>query len=552
MPWIKNLVGFNLLYFVFIAVCIAVMGYWLSLSLLGEIFSGLIGPALKFLIKKNVAPGLAVMIGVFGFLILLYLLIRWLYIGRTVIKPLKKAIVGITNEKKLAGQFETIDQDLLKSNETVAHVWKEFKETLIKSQTGEDDEASIYQNTVNPAEYFYPAAFGAELNFFRIWPNVFVGIGLVITFAGIISALTAALGGIASDTATINESQEALRTLLNATSAKFYASMVGLFFSIVIAISIRWYSRWVRGAFNSICLALEKGLRSISPEDLAAKQLKELRNQTRQLETFGTDLAMQVGKEVREAIGGGAQQVVENVAGESFTAMATELSEVVKALGTLPQNISKGGEKFEEKMQDFLNNFTKTLDDMKERLDKNSEERDRAYAKQMSNFSEGMTKVVDERIGSIGQAIGELNGPIDRLKENLESSAKEIGDATQQTREVTEELNQALTKMSSILEVTREAAFNAAKGVENIKDPLEEVVEFWKTHHSRIEETDKKLGDYLKQINDNTAKVTTKLNDFVAKLDNKFGSSISSLETVIEDLQETLEKKQKKDKRIKK
>jgi len=85
---------------------------------------------------------------------------------------------------------------------------------------------------------------------------VFVGVGLLLTFFGLVSALFFATQGIAQGT-DFNQTQNALRDLLHAASFKFYTSVAGLAASIALSLLVRSGIGVVEGGFDSLSQALE-------------------------------------------------------------------------------------------------------------------------------------------------------------------------------------------------------------------------------------------------------------------------------------------------------
>ena len=87
----------------------------------------------------------------------------------------------------------------------------------------DDGSLSPAANTVRPNEYLNLQQLGMGPRFSNVWPNVLIGIGLSLTFLGLISAseATTVMQQALGDTA---ELQGAIQGLLNVASAKFYAS----------------------------------------------------------------------------------------------------------------------------------------------------------------------------------------------------------------------------------------------------------------------------------------------------------------------------------------
>lgn len=170
--------------------------------------------------------------------------------------------------------------------------WEEFRETLV------DLDKPEIRNTQRPQEYFDSAVRApAWLDFCA---NLFVGAGLLLTFVGLVSALKEASGGISSPDA--KQTQAALTHLLAVASTKFVTSIVGVGLSIILKIVDRVLERWLRAEVGRLCGLIERGLHQIPPQGLAAEQLVELRQQTTQLKSFATELAVAIGDKLNQSM----------------------------------------------------------------------------------------------------------------------------------------------------------------------------------------------------------------------------------------------------------
>ena len=99
--------------------------------------------------------------------------------------------------------------------------WGEYHETMVHPEPGSDD---VVRNSLRPNAFFDAEDLGFDGGWWRILPGLFVSVGLLLTFLGLIAALTAIGGAEITD--------DSLRELLNAASAKFIMSLTGLACSI--------------------------------------------------------------------------------------------------------------------------------------------------------------------------------------------------------------------------------------------------------------------------------------------------------------------------------
>jgi hypothetical protein len=87
-------------------------------------------------------------------------------------------------------------------------------------------------------------------------PGYFVGLGLLLTFIGLVLALNKAAGSTAAGSA--EAMTDSLNELLAAATFKFSTSIAGLGASLALALIFRTYQIWIEGAFAGFSRALER------------------------------------------------------------------------------------------------------------------------------------------------------------------------------------------------------------------------------------------------------------------------------------------------------
>jgi len=112
----------------------------------------------------------------------------------------------------------------------IAVAWGEYNETMVAPEQDQGG-GGVMRNSLRPATFFDTEELGFGQGWWRILPGLFVSVGLLLTFLGLIAALTAIGGDEIND--------DSLRELLNAASAKFIMSLTGLACSIVLTVLFR-------------------------------------------------------------------------------------------------------------------------------------------------------------------------------------------------------------------------------------------------------------------------------------------------------------------------
>ena len=180
----------------------------------------------------NVPLALSLIILLIAAAVILWIIFQKSFPTQRALKRLIKVVQGTKDEFEFAANFDAI-QEAMSSVRFVRHSWHEFVETLILPLPG--DERPIIKNSSRPSVYLNLAAAehaGLRLRFFQAVPNWFVGVGLILTFLGLVAALNFAMGGVTSED--MNKARESMGALLGAATFKFLTSIAGIFSSIAI------------------------------------------------------------------------------------------------------------------------------------------------------------------------------------------------------------------------------------------------------------------------------------------------------------------------------
>jgi hypothetical protein len=266
---------------------------------------------------------------------------------------------GGPDEAQLAfsAKYDEIDRafssvDL--GGEQLAYAWREFQESIVRGERG-----TVVRNTVRPIQYFARTAPSqAQLAF---WSNMFVGIGLVLTFLGIVVALNKAGAGLNGN---LDQAKLALTQLLAVAGAKFSTSIAGVSASLLLRYSERRNSRECQDLIDELCELLERGLLYVPPQRLAVEQLDIQSQQLAQLKQFNTDLALQIGERFQvaiapvtaslgmlneniasmsEGLGQGAAKAVAEASGGELRALGQTLANLGEQLSSMGSTVGASG-----------------------------------------------------------------------------------------------------------------------------------------------------------------------------------------------------------------
>lgn len=306
-----------------------------------------VSPLLNLFTKVGFAPFLAFVILVIAVLVALDVYFHYVLSAEIALKNAVKILSDIKDPTDFAAKFNEIDT-AVSSVLCIKHSWSEFKETLIRP----DDHISIYRNAIRPIYFININQVEAQLRLKRLhfFSNLLIGIGLLLTFLGLVAALTEAGKAIGNGG---DDFQEPIRNLLSVAAFKFWTSVSGLGSSILLRIFYEIQNTHIKDLLNKINSGLERGLQFVSSEYIAVEQLHEAREQSAAMKRFSTELAVSMAKEIQpvfasalapvheslkdigQRITGGIGDAIKDAAGSEMHELSSNLGGIVHSLSNL-------------------------------------------------------------------------------------------------------------------------------------------------------------------------------------------------------------------------
>lgn len=247
-----------------------------------------------------------------------------------------------------------------------------YRETLIEpSRHGEGH----VRNSIRPSVFFNLDDLHMGIHGWRMWPGLFVSIGLLCTFLGLIAALAQTQASLAAGGGDQAEMMAALEGLLRTASAKFIMSVTGLACSVAFTFFYRWSHGRLEGAVANLARTLEARMDFVSLEALADQQLAAIREQTAQQQLLNTQLIAELSKPLErmtatgtEAIGGMVMelgQVLTARIGETIEKVAERIDGAADKLVDLSSVLGEASERFKA----TLDNTSTSLDTLVLRIE---------------------------------------------------------------------------------------------------------------------------------------------------------------------------------------
>jgi hypothetical protein len=176
----------------------------------------------------------------------------------------QRSIAKCSGPAEFKLHFNEIGESVRK-DPLIGDAWDAYARTAVK--VGNKNEP-IYVSA-RPQSYLNTSLARERLPGLKILPTVpgyFVGVGLLLTFIGLVIALSKAAGATSGDAKDMTAS---LNQLLNAATFKFSTSIAGLFSSIVLSILFKLYSISIESGFDRLCWLVEGRVVFMAPQQIA-------------------------------------------------------------------------------------------------------------------------------------------------------------------------------------------------------------------------------------------------------------------------------------------
>ena len=324
--------------------------------------------------------------------------------------------------------FESF-RERMGSARRLTHAWTEFAETLIVPEA-----SGPIRNTARPQQYFNLHAAieaGLPLSFYQSLPNIFVGVGLLLTFVGLVSALHFSAQGVTSPN--VAEAQHALEGLLKAATFKFLTSIAGVLASIVLSLAFRHLARRLQVAFDRLNSALEARLHFVTAEAIALDQQQELKRQSLQLERFNTDFAVELAnaldQKLSTTLAASLTQAVQPVvmAVESLSGnFGTQNQDAIgKMIGEFQSSLKQSAGAEMQNVVTALSNIRETLD----RTSAGMGENGAASGTRIEQAAEALETTVRSMVDGLAAASSRMETLIRQGRENARADAEATSSA---------------------------------------------------------------------------------------------------------------------------
>jgi hypothetical protein len=343
-------------------------------------------------------------------LLLLAVLALWSGAASLRLARLRRALRAFGRGADFARNFAAADATLAAS--IIGPAWRDYRPCLKPGPNNvlyprrPDDYIGLHAlRSVSFPAPFFAAAHG-----------YFTGIGLLLTFVGLVAALKFAAAGVASPDLAI--AKEALNALLSAASFKFMTSIAGLGCSLLLSVASRVATHAVDGAAQDLALELERAMAPLLSECVAYDQLAATREQLHELRQLNARLAT---TPITAATNSTPQPALSQPAGLDAESLKSILATVVAEMRRASGNEMK-------QVTGTLVEIGTAIGGMQQHIDRSGA----AFADQLSlagarllQAATALQKSVDSRVDQVGDRIEALAQILAKSETLFAASAKE-------------------------------------------------------------------------------------------------------------------------------
>ena len=440
------------------------------------------GVALDSVSHPAFAISLALGLGCLGAAFLLaFGLMHWLAL-RLDLRRIRRLIGKPATRKAFADSYDNEIYPRLVSHPLIGHSWKEFDETLLKGPRSAD---GIIGNTVRPQVFINYGVLRQRLSGLKMLGSIsgyFVGVGLLLTFAGIVLALNKAGQSVSAEN--IETMQRAMQELLQIASFKFSTSIAGLGVSILFAIFAKLLVISLERGIAKFCDAAEHQMRYVAPQSLAFEMNIQSKEQLDQLKEINSDryfsrLADSVSPlieaamaramtpvtdQIGSAIGkltatsqSGVSDLIEKFSSSVQSGAGTELRQLGETLREMQTSLAQTqsamhgtGEDFTRRLSDAADNLNRLVTEAGSRLGDGAEASRAALQEVVETLSatfERANTQIDSDLGgaasgasakietAMGNVLQRLQGQVDGLVTSMQSFQQSSAEGVEATRQ---------------------------------------------------------------------------------------------------------------------
>ncbi len=430
-----------------------------------------------------------------GVILFLYIFNFYVPVFKTV-RHIRKKLEDINGKSQFAENFDAIDY--LFSHKIVKHNWDKLKDTFIFPD--KYDEVQNIKNTVRPQKYlnFDNCSEQFSLNFYHSFPNIIVGIGLLLTFCGLVSAIYLtgeSITSVESDDIISHSDhlKTALDSLLKVAAFKFLTSIAGLISSIFLTIVFKLLDGKIRKEFYKLTISLERNLQYESQEcllyeqsSIARLQLENSRRTSEHMRHFVENYANEMAQKTALAMNSVAKHHLERLTPALDSACERMAATVAHSLhGTTEELVTL----FSQNLREETRNEAKALAETFLRLREGIEETLTCFQESGEHVSRLLLESGEGQRDVLTRILGETE---ESLRKNVSSLA--------------ERSEEAFTHVAQVFSGAAERIEGLGQSLENhLLNGSQHISESFSLSLKRFDETTERGGEAMEKALKNSS-----------------------------------------------
>ncbi|SFK18099.1 anti-phage ZorAB system protein ZorA [Falsiroseomonas stagni] len=338
---------------------------------------------------------------------------------RATMRRMSETIGGAPSPAELPLRYEAIDETL-RAEPIAGEAWAAFDATLAKPII----PGRPFRQTVPASEFFNLELLktaGADMRSALAYANTLVGIGLFLTFIGLVLALWAA--GESLGATDPNEVRSGLQQLLGASATKFLFSIIGLGSSLLFSSFLRRVLRATEREIQAFVRLIDLKMPPISAQELALESNDLLNSILREQQQYSADLAASLGTKIDDSLN---SRLAEHM---------LPLREAVERMAASMADMNRGA--LDEMIQRFIGQLEGAAGSQIREVTSNLEK----VGAQIGSVASGLAEVqlglaaagrtAAEGIGSaMADASGRMASSADLARQSIEAAGKDIREAS--------------------------------------------------------------------------------------------------------------------------
>lgn len=425
------------------------------------------------------------------------------------------SLIGATaTATEFAVNYESISAKMAASP-ILGPRWREYGESLVFPQEGNRPiRATTRAETWFDAGLLRLPIIGIDVRYHAALPNLLVGAGLLFTFLGLAAALGTA-GGIVAGGDQANRN-DALRVLLDTASFKFITSLIGLLLSIIYALFRKGCLKRIERALDAFRATLEVRVPLLTPAALQQEANDLLRRQSVQLETFSTDLAINLGAAFDNAFN--------DRLGEHIAPLTSAMQRLADGIGTRNEDALKSMlETFVQRLQggtgDRMNDVAQQLSALSSRLEGLQSSLGEAAVRMAESADAMANRMGQGAEAALARITDQVGGLADGLKSIIDQTSAAGANAG---RDMSERIEAAARMFEQAARDISEQMSSAAVGTQT------RISENAEQESKQLSEQFGSVVDQLRQMAEHNRSAGT---DLLVKLSDRIGEAAATFET---------------------